>query len=331
MKLLVTGGAGFIGCNFTRFMLEKREDCEITVLDKLTYAGNIESLEDVWRHPRFRFVKGDICDRETVRDSMDGHDSVVHFAAETHVDRSILDAGDFITTDVFGTFVLLECAREAGVERVIHVSTDEVYGSIPEGSFDEAAPLMPSNPYSASKAGADRLAYSYFATYGLPVIVTRCSNNYGPYQYPEKLIPLFVTNALDGNPLPVYGTGKNVRDWIYVLDHCAALDFLLGAGEPGQVYNVGAGNEKSVLEIAALLLDELGKPESLIEFVQDRPGHDIRYSLATDKFRALGWAPEADFEQALRHTVRWYAENEGWWRTVKAKSEEFFSSHYGRA
>ncbi len=330
MKLLVTGGAGFIGSNFTRYILDKHHDFCVTVLDKLTYAGNLENLRDIWEDPRFSFVEGDVCERGIVRQVIAGKDVVVHFAAETHVDRSIMDAGDFITTDVYGTFVMLECAREAGIRRFMHISTDEVYGSITEGAFDETAPLMPSNPYAASKAGADRLAYSYFATYGLPVIITRCSNNFGPYQHPEKLIPLFVTNALDDKPLPVYGTGKNVRDWIYVLDHCSALDFLLHTGEPGQVYNIGGGNERSVLEIAELLLDELGKSESLIEFVQDRPGHDLRYALATDKLRALGWAPQADFEQALRQTVRWYVENEAWWRNVRAKSEGFFRGGYGR-
>jgi len=300
------------------------------VLDKLTYAGNLENLRDIWEDPRFSFVEGDVCERGIVRQVIAGQDMVVHFAAETHVDRSIMDAGDFITTDVYGTFVMLECAREAGIKRFMHISTDEVYGSIAEGAFDETAPLMPSNPYAASKAGADRLAYSYFATYGLSVIITRCSNNFGPYQHPEKLIPLFVTNAIDDRPLPVYGTGKNVRDWIYVLDHCSALDFLLHAGEPGQVYNIGGGNEKSVLEIAELLLDELGKPTSLIEFVRDRPGHDLRYALSTDKLRALGWAPQADFEQALRRTVRWYVENEAWWREAKARSKKFFAEHYGK-
>lgn len=330
MKLLVTGGAGFIGSNFTRHILDKHRDSCVTVLDKLTYAGNLDNLRDVWEDSRFSFVQGDVCDREMVRQVMAGQDVVVHFAAETHVDRSIMDAGDFITTDVYGTFVMLECAREAGVRRFVHVSTDEVYGSITEGAFDETAPLMPSNPYAASKAGADRLAYSYFTTYGLLVIITRCSNNFGPYQHPEKLIPLFVTNALEDRPLPVYGTGENVRDWIYVLDHCAALDLLLTAGTPGEVYNIGAGNEKSVLEVARLILDELGKPESLIQFVQDRPGHDLRYALATDKLRALGWAPQAEFEQALRRTVRWYVENEAWWRKAKARSKEFFAAHYGK-
>jgi dTDP-glucose 4,6-dehydratase len=329
MRLLVTGGAGFIGCNFVRYMLGRQEDCEITVLDKLTYAGNLESLDDVWPDPRFRFVLGDVCDRDVVRDAIEGHDAVVHFAAETHVDRSILYAGDFITTDVFGTFVMLECAREAGVRRFIHISTDEVYGSIAEGAFDEDCPLKPTNPYAASKAGADRLAFSFFATYGLAVVITRCSNNFGPYQYPEKMIPLFTTNALEDKPLPVYGTGRNVRDWIHVRDHCAAIALLLEKGQSGEVYNIGAGNERSVLEIASLILDELRKPQSLIQFVKDRPGHDLRYCLVTDKLRALGWAPRADFERELRATVRWYVENEAWWRKVRAKSEDFLRKQYG--
>lgn len=319
MRILVTGGLGFIGSNFIRQMLEEHPDDSIVNLDKVTYAGNPENLKDIVGDPRYTFVRGDICDPELVGSVFREHpiDAVVHFAAESHVDRSIEDASVFVRTNVLGTHVLLEAALSRGVKRFIHVSTDEVYGSIRSGSFRETDNLNPSSPYSASKAASDLLARSYYITHNLPVIVTRCTNNFGPYQYPEKLIPLFATNLIDGKKVPVYGTGKNVRDWIHVADHCRAVDFVLRHGEPGEVYNIGGGNEKSNLEITEGILRAVGKDESMIEYVPDRPGHDWRYSLDSSKLRAMGWKPEFDFETALRATVQWYTGNEWWWRSLK--------------
>ncbi|KLK88803.1 dTDP-glucose 4,6-dehydratase [Methanoculleus sediminis] len=319
MRILVTGGLGFIGSNFIRQMLEEHPEDSILNLDKVTYAGNPENLKDIAGDPRYTFVRGDICDPELVGSVFREHpiDAVVHFAAESHVDRSIEDASVFVRTNVLGTHVLLEAALNHGVGRFIHVSTDEVYGSIRSGSFRETDNLNPSSPYSASKAASDLLARSYYITHDLGVIVTRCTNNFGPYQYPEKLIPLFATNLLEGKKVPVYGTGKNVRDWIHVADHCRAVDFVLRHGEPGEVYNIGGGNEKSNLEITEGILGVLGKDESMIEYVRDRPGHDWRYSLDSSKLRAMGWKPEFDFETALRATVQWYTGNEWWWRPLK--------------
>lgn len=319
MRLLVTGGLGFIGSNFIRQMLEEHPEDSIVNLDKVTYAGNPENLRDIAGDPRYTFIRGDICDQDLVGSVFREHqiDAVVHFAAESHVDRSIEDASVFVRTNVLGTHVLLEEALGCGVERFVHVSTDEVYGSIRSGSFREIDNLNPSSPYSASKAASDLLARSYYITHDLPVIVTRCTNNFGPYQYPEKLIPLFVTNLLDGKKVPVYGTGKNVRDWIYVLDHCRALDFVLRHGEPGEIYNIGGDNEKSNLEITEGILRVLGKDGSMIEYVRDRPGHDWRYSLDSSKLRSMGWKPEFDFEAALQATVEWYVENAWWWRPLK--------------
>ncbi|WOX56623.1 dTDP-glucose 4,6-dehydratase [uncultured Methanoculleus sp.] len=319
MRLLVTGGLGFIGSNFIRQMLEEHPGDSIVNLDKVTYAGNPENLKDFDGDPRYTFVRGDICDPEIVGSVFREYpvDAVVHFAAESHVDRSIEDASVFVRTNVLGTHVLLEEALRHGVERFIHVSTDEVYGSIRSGSFRETDNLNPSSPYSASKAASDLLARSYHTTHDLGVIVTRCTNNFGPYQYPEKLIPLFATNLLEGKKVPVYGTGKNVRDWIHVADHCRAVDFVLRHGEPGEIYNIGGGNEKSNLEITGGILRALGKDESMIEYVPDRPGHDWRYSLDSSKLRAMGWKPEFDFETALQATVQWYTENEWWWRPLK--------------
>ncbi|MCD6451691.1 MAG: dTDP-glucose 4,6-dehydratase, partial [Acidobacteria bacterium] len=277
-KILITGGAGFIGSNFIHYLLSRYKDIEVVNLDKLTYAGNLDNLKDVADDPRYRFVKGDICDRKIVSEVISGCELVVHFAAETHVDRSILEAGSFITTDVYGTYVLLEEAKKAGVKRFIHISTDEVYGSVEEGFSREDDPLKPSNPYSASKAGADRLAYSFFVTYHLPVIIVRASNNFGPYQYPEKIIPLFITNAIDDLILPLYGDGKNIRDWLYVEDHCRAIDLLIEKGKEGEVYNVGGGNLLPNIELTRRILAILGKPETLIRYVADRPGHDRRYA-----------------------------------------------------
>jgi dTDP-glucose 4,6-dehydratase len=316
--LLVTGGSGFIGSNFIHHMLARHPDLDIINLDVLTYAGNPANLQDIQDDPRYTFVKGDICDASLVSAVMREHaiDTVVHFAAESHVDRSIADGSAFVRTNVLGTQTLLEAAHMHGVGRFVHISTDEVYGSTVDGSFRETDNLNPSSPYSSSKAGSDLLARSYYITYGLPVIVTRCTNNYGPYQFPEKLIPLFVTKLLQGKKVPVYGTGKNIRDWLYVLDHCRAIDFVLQHGEPGEVYNIGGGEEKTNLEITHRILNLLGKDESCIEYVEDRPGHDLRYSLDYTKLRSLGWEPEYDFETALKATVRWYVENEGWWRPL---------------
>ncbi len=322
-RILVTGGAGFIGSCFARTLRAERPDVEIVVLDKLTYAGNLENLRLFDGDPRYRFVKGDIADPEAVKDAMAGCDAVLNFAAETHVDRSLLSAGHFLDTDVKGVFVLLEEARKVGVQRFIQISTDEVYGQILEGAFTESDPLNPRNPYSAAKCGGDRLAYSFFASYGLPVIVTRASNNYGPYHYPEKLIPLFVTNAIDDLPLPLYGDGKYVRDWLYVEDHARALLFLLEKGTPGETYNVGGGNEVENIEITRRILSILGKPESLIRKVADRPGHDRRYALSTAKLEALGWKPKFDFETGIESTVRWFVDNEAWWRPIKERDVQF--------
>jgi len=328
----VTGGAGFIGSNFVRHVTRKHRDLEIVVLDKLTYAGNPENLADVADESRYRFVRGDICDDEVVRATMRGCDVVLNFAAETHVDRSIGDPGSFVQTDVYGAYILLEAAKDLGVSRFIQISTDEVYGERLESPATEESPLMPRNPYAASKAGGDRLAYSYWATFELPVVITRCSNNYGPYQYPEKLIPLFATNAIDDQPLPVYGTGKNVRDWIHVLDHCEALDLLMTAedGVDGEVFNVAAENALDVLGITAKILEILDKPATLIRHVTDRQGHDRRYWLSARKLReAVGWEPTRSFDTGLEETVRWYAEHEDWWRRIKSgEFLEYYKKQY---
>jgi dTDP-glucose 4,6-dehydratase len=332
-SILVTGGAGFIGSNFVRYMLSKYSDYQIIVLDALTYAGNLDNLTDLKSNRRFTFHEGNICDKRVVAELMEKSDLVVNFAAETHVDRSIQHAGDFIETDIRGTFVLLETVREFQIERYLQISTDEVYGSIEDGSFKETDPLKPNSPYAASKAGADLLVRSYFATYQTPVLITRSSNNYGPYQYPEKLIPLFITNAIDNLSLPLYGDGKNVRDWLYVLDNCEAIDLVLHKGDLGQVYNIGAGNEEENITITRSILKLLGKPPELITYVKDRPGHDRRYSVNIDKIRTLGWQPKKAFEQAIQETVLWYRENENWWRKIKEKQDEykrFYNVQYGK-
>lgn len=318
MKMLVTGGLGFIGSNFIRYILSRYPECALVNLDLMTYAGNPANLKDIEDDPRYSFVRGDICDRECVTDVLERHqvDTIIHFAAESHVDRSISDASVFVRTNVLGTHVLLEAAWIQGIRRFIHVSTDEVYGSIPVGSFTESDGLNPSSPYSASKAGSDLLARSYYLTYGLPVIITRCTNNFGPYQYPEKLIPLFVTNLFEGRTVPVYGTGRNVREWIYVIDHCRAIDCILTRGKPGEIYNIGSGNELTNLEITHRILELTGRDTSQITFVQDRPGHDWRYSLDASKLRSMGWTPEYDFEAGLRETVAWYRENGWWWKPL---------------
>ena len=328
IRVLVTGGAGFIGSNFVRHALAAHPDWQVTTLDKLTYAGRLENLHDVIDHPRHRFVRGDIADATVAAPLVRESHLVVHFAAETHVDRSILNAGEFITTDVFGTFVLLEAAREAPeLRRFVQISTDEVYGSVAEGSSRETDELKPRNPYSASKAGADRLAYSYFATYGVPVIITRASNNYGPYQFPEKVIPLFVTNAFDDIQVPLYGDGLNVRDWLHVDDHCRAVDLLIERAANGEVYNIGGGNDVKNVDLTHRILELAGKPKTLIRHVEDRLGHDRRYSLDTTKLRSLGWSPQVAFDAGLAATVEWYRANAWWWRPIK-DADPAFQSYY---
>jgi dTDP-glucose 4,6-dehydratase len=333
VEVLVTGGAGFIGSNFVRHAIDAHSDWRITTLDKLTYAGRLENLRGVADHPRHTFVKGDVADAAVAAPLVQAADIVVHFAAETHVDRSIQSAGEFIRTDVYGTFVLLEAARQARrLRRFVQISTDEVYGSVSQGASLETDELRPRNPYSASKAGADRLAYSYWATYDVPVIITRASNNYGPYQFPEKVIPLFITNALDDTPVPLYGDGLNERDWLHVNDHCRALDLLIDVGTSGEVYNIGGGNNVSNLELTRTILRHLAKPESLISRVADRPGHDRRYCLSTTKLQGLGWQPRVVFERGLADTVAWYRANEWWWRPIKQDDPAFrayYQNQYG--
>lgn len=321
MKLLVTGGAGFIGSNFIRYMLNKHPGYRITNLDKLTYAGNLDNLKDVEGHSNYRFVKGDICDPAVAEPLAKEADVTINFAAETHVDRSIMNPDGFIQTDVYGTYILLEAARKYRHSRYIQISTDEVYGSIEHGAFTEDSPLHPNSPYAASKAAGDLLVLSYVRTYGFPAIITRSSNNFGPYQYPEKVMPLFITNALEDKPLPLYGDGLNVRDWIYVLDNCVGIDLVLHRGKVGQVYNIGGGNDRTNIELTRLILKELGKPDSLMQFVKDRPAHDRRYALDCSKISALGFKPGYVFQEALRLTTRWYKENSAWW--LKIKSGEF--------
>ncbi|MBC7223074.1 MAG: dTDP-glucose 4,6-dehydratase [Anaerolineae bacterium] len=319
-NLLITGGAGFIGSNFAHYILQKYPDYRVVVFDKLTYAGNLDNLRDLEGNPRYTFVWGDICDAEAVDRVMRAHDidTIVNFAAETHVDRSIMEADAFIKTDVYGTYVLLEAARRYGGVRYHQVSTDEVYGEVLEGRSKEDDPLRPRSPYAASKAGAEHLVAAYHVTYGLPTTVTRGSNNIGPYQYPEKVVPLFITNAIDDMELPLYGDGLQMRDYQYVLDHCEGIDVVLHKGVPGEVYNLGSGVETRNIDMARLILRLLGKPESLIRHVTDRPGHDRRYALDCSKIMALGWRPRHTFEEALEKTVRWYVENEWWWRKIKS-------------
>jgi len=314
MKILVTGGAGFIGSCFVRLFVKSRPQDSAVTLDKLTYAGNIKNLDAVISSPNHTFIKGDICDSSAVDAAMTGADAVIHFAAESHVDRSIKDSSPFLETNVIGTSVLLEAARRHSIKKFLHVSTDEVYGSIEKGAFTEESALRPSSPYSASKAASDLLALSHFTTYGLPVVISRCTNNFGPYQFPEKILPLFITNAMAGKPLPVYGDGLNVRDWIYVEDHYTALEILLEKGSAGEIYNVGGGNEKTNLEITGLVLEKLGKPQTLKKFVEDRPGHDRRYAVDSSKIqKELGWKPTRDFDEAMEYTVRWYVDNKNRW------------------
>ena len=317
MKVLVTGGAGFIGSNFIQFILKKHPDWNVINFDKLTYCGNLENLKDVENNPKYSFVKGDICDETAVEKVIKNTDMVFHFAAESHVDNSIKDPYIFTKTNIFGTHVLLEQARKNKVKKFIHISTDEVYGSVEKGSSKENDSFEPNSPYSASKAAAEHLARSYYVTFKLPVIITRSSNNFGPYQYPEKLIPLFVTNLVDGKKVPLYGDGLNIRDWLYVADNCEAIDFAAEKGKIGEAYNIGGGNEIPNVEITKTLIQETGRDESFIKYVADRSGHDRRYSLDTTKIFSLGWKPRFNFRTAIRETVKWYKDNDKWWRRLK--------------
>ncbi len=316
MRLFVTGAAGFIGSNYVRHVLATTDNA-ITAFDALTYAGNLDNLRSLDHNPRFTFVKGDICDREAVTAAMAGHDAIVHFAAESHVDRSIVDPDAFIRTNCDGTNVMCDVARQFEVERFLHVSTDEVYGSIEEGSFTESDPLDPRSPYSASKAGSDLIARAHHVTHGLPVLITRSSNNFGPYQFPEKIIPLFTTNLLDGHKVPVYGDGLNIRDWCFVTDNCEGIDLVLRKGTVGEIYNIGADNERTNRDLTDAILRLLGHDESMVEYVADRLGHDRRYSIDTKKIHELGWTPRRGFAEALDHTISWYRDNRWWWEPLK--------------
>lgn len=330
--MLVTGGAGFIGSNFIRYILSQHPDYEILNLDKLTYAGNLDNLSDVEENPNYQFVKGDICDSEPVEKLLkEGVDAVINFAAETHVDRSLYEPEIFVKTNVLGTQLLLEATLKHKIQRFIQISTDEVYGSLGEkGKFSEDSPLMPNSPYAASKAGADLLIRSYFKTFNVPAIITRCCNNYGPYQFPEKLIPLFITNALDNKELPIYGDGLYIRDWIYVRDHCKAIDEVLHKGKIGEIYNISSNLEKTNLNITHLILKDLRKPESLMKYVKDRPAHDRRYALNAEKIRKeLDWEPEVSFEQGMKLTIDWYIKNKDWWQKVKSGEYlKYYEKHY---
>ena len=336
MKILVTGGAGFIGSNFIYFMLKKHPGYKIVCLDALTYAGNLETLEDAMKNPDFKFVKGDITDRDAVRKlfAEEKFDIVVNFAAESHVDRSIEEPEVFLKTNILGTQVLMDASKEFGVKRYHQVSTDEVYGDLPldrpDLFFTEETPIHTSSPYSASKAAADLLVQAYHRTYGLPVTISRCSNNYGPYHFPEKLIPLMIANALADKALPVYGEGLNVRDWLYVEDHCSAIDLIIHNGKVGEVYNIGGHNEKANIEVVKLILKELGKPESLITYVTDRKGHDMRYAIDPAKIhRELGWLPATKFEDGIKLTIKWYLENKPWWENIiSGEYKEYYKKMY---
>jgi len=317
MKILITGGCGFIGSNFIHYFLKKHPEDSLVNLDNLSYAGNLENLRDIENNPNYCFIKGDICDKKVVEEAMRNCEALINFAAESHVDRSIKEAKPFIQTNVVGVFTLLEVARKSGISRFIQVGTDESYGSIKRGSFSEESPLQPNSPYAATKAAADLLVRSYFITYRLPVMITRSSNNFGPYQYPEKLIPLFITNLMENKKVPLYGRGKNIRDWLYVEDNCKAIDLILIKGKLGEIYNISGGNERTNLTITEAILKNMHQGKEMIELVKDRPGHDFRYSLNNRKIRKLGWKPEVNFEEGLEKTIRWYQKNDAWWRRLK--------------
>jgi len=328
MNLLITGGAGFIGSNFIRYILNRYPDYRVINLDKLTYAGNLENLRDVKDNDRYGFVKGDICDEKIVDRLISRRpDAIINFAAESHVDRSIMGAQDFIKTDILGTQALLEAAKKYSIDKFIQISTDEVYGAIKEGSSTENSSLKPNSPYSASKTAGDLMVRAYHRTYGLPILITRSSNNFGPYQYPEKLIPLFVTNLLENKKVPVYGDGQQVRDWLYVIDNCSGIDTVLHYGRIGEVYNIGAGNERANLEVIEIMLDQLNKNKSYLEHVKDRPGHDRRYSINSNKLKSLGWRPRYDFQEAMEKTVQWYKDNPNWWQPLKSGQ---YLEHYSK-
>lgn len=332
MKILVTGGAGFIGSNFIRYILKKYRNYKIFNLDKLTYCGNLDNLKDIKNNSRHEFIKGDICDKKVVERLAKKVDIIVNFAAESHVDRSILEPDSFIKTDILGTHVLLEAVKKFKIKRYLQISTDEVYGSREIGYFKECDSLNPSSPYSASKASADLLTLAYFRTYRLPVLITRSTNNYGPYQYPEKVIPLFITNLLEGKKVPLYGKGLNRRDWLYVLDNCRAIDLILHQGEIGEIYNVAGGCELTNIELTKIILREFKKDESSIEYIKDRPGHDFRYAINCQKIKKLNWQPKYKFKEAIKKTINWYKENEEWWKKIKNKRDfqEYYQKHYGQ-
>lgn len=322
-KVLITGGAGFIGSNFIHYFLQEHSDLEVRCFDLLTYAGNLENLSDLQGNPRFTFVKGDVRNAGEVKAALAGCDGLIHFAAESHVDRSIVDASDFLTTNILGTYTVVMEAHRAGIKRILHVSTDEVYGSIQQGKFSENSPLKPSSPYAASKASSDLVALSCFKTFGAPIIITRSSNNFGPYQYPEKVIPFFITNLLEGKKVPLYGDGKNVRDWIYVIDNCRGIDLVFYGGKIGGVYNIGGENEKENIELTKVILSALAKDESSIEYVKDRLAHDRRYAIDSSKIKDLGWKPLHTFDEALDKTINWYKQNRSWWESVRKKKAEY--------
>ncbi|MDD5625632.1 MAG: dTDP-glucose 4,6-dehydratase [Patescibacteria group bacterium] len=333
MKLLITGGAGFIGSNFIHYILKKYKNYQIINLDKLTYCGNLENLKDIEKNPRYKFIKGDIGDKDLIDNLLKNEkpDAIINFAAMTHVDRSILDAEEFIKTNILGVQILLEASRKYKISRFIQISTDEVYGSILKGKFKETDILDPSSPYSASKAAAELLALSYFKTYNLPVLITRSSNNYGPFQYPEKLIPLFVTNLLENKKVPIYGDGKQVRDWLYVLDNSMAIDLVLHKGKIGEIYNIGGNSEKENIEITKNIFKILGKNKSSIEYVKDRLAHDRRYAIDSSKIKKLGWKPKYKFSEALKITVNWYKNNKNWWKRIKTGEYlKYYQTQYGK-
>ena len=328
-RVVITGGAGFIGSTFARLLVERGYD-QVRVFDKLTYAGNLANIDDMRSYPGFSFVQGDICNRDDVERACEGFDAIVNFAAETHVDRSLMDPGEFITTDVYGVFVLLEVVRERRLKRFVHVSTDEVYGQVSDGSWVETDPLAPRNPYSASKAGGELMLGAYVATHGVPALISRGSNTYGPYQYPEKFLPLATTNVLDGQPIPVYGDGLQVRDWLHANDHATGIELLLRKGAFGEIYNIAGSNERQNIDIARMILDELDAPDDMLKHVTDRKGHDRRYSMDCAKIRSLGWAPSVDFESGLRETIQWYRDHRDWWAPLKSgEFDDYYRRNYG--